>query len=152
MNTKEQMTRQLFSKGYNCAQAVLGAFCEENGLDKATAFRLANGFGGGVRCGEVCGAVSGAVMAIGLKCGFYIENDFRQKGYCNQKAFEFIETFKKENGSVICRELLGADIHVPCDFNKPPASELIDTVCPEIVASAARILESMEFEEKLCPD
>jgi len=146
MSAKEEKARELFSNGYNCAQSVLGAFCEDNGLDQNTAFKLANGFGGGVRCGEVCGAVSGAVMAIGLDCGFYIENDFKQKGFCNKKAQEFVEKFKEANGSMLCRDLLGVDIRSPGDFHNPKAQELLQTICPEMVASAVRILESMGFE------
>jgi C_GCAxxG_C_C family probable redox protein len=145
MSLKEQKARELFANGYNCAQAVLGAFCEEDGLDVNTAFKLANGFGGGLRCGEVCGAVTGAVMAIGLKCGFYMEKDFEQKGYCNQKSYEFIDKFKVKNGSAICRDLLGVNIQSPEDFSKYEAQESFKAVCPEMVASAVRILESMEW-------
>ena len=52
--------------GFNCAQSVLAALQEETGLDESTAKRVAAGFGGGVRCGEICGSISGAVMAFGL--------------------------------------------------------------------------------------
>ncbi|MCL2513732.1 MAG: C-GCAxxG-C-C family protein [Oscillospiraceae bacterium] len=145
MITKEETARGLFSMGYNCAQAVLGALCEENGLDIKAALKLASGFGGGMRYGEVCGAVSGAVMAVGLKCGFYAEKDFEQKGFCNKKSFEFMEKFKEKNGSVLCRDLLGADIRSPEDHNKPEIQALHKTVCPELVASAVLILEKMEF-------
>ncbi|MCL2084799.1 MAG: C-GCAxxG-C-C family protein [Oscillospiraceae bacterium] len=124
---------------------MLGAFCEDDGLDLKTAFMLANGFGGGVRCGEICGAVSGAVIAIGLKCGFHIEKDFKQKGYCNRKSYEFVEYFKESNGSMMCRDLLGVDIRCPDDHNKPNAQEAHKTICPRLVASAAVILENMEF-------
>ena len=55
MATREEKAVDLFINGYNCAQSVLGAFYSENGLDVDIAFRLANGFGGGVRCGEACG-------------------------------------------------------------------------------------------------
>ena len=41
--------------GFNCAQSVLAALQEETGLDESTAKRVAAGFGGGVRCGEICG-------------------------------------------------------------------------------------------------
>ena len=146
MSAREERAVELFSKGYNCCQAVLGALCEETGLDLTTALKLANGFGGGLRCGEICGAVSGAVMAIGLKCGFYIEKDFNQKGYCNRKSYEFIEKFKEANGSALCRGLLGVDIRCPDDHNTPAAQEAHKTVCPKLVAAAVRILESMEFE------
>ena len=53
-------------QGYNCAQSVLAALQEETGLDENTAKRVAAGFGGGVRCGEICGSITGAVMAFGL--------------------------------------------------------------------------------------
>jgi len=145
--TREEKAVELFGNGYNCAQAVLGAFCEEEGLDSKTAFKIANGFGGGVRCGEVCGAVTGALMAIGLKCGFYVLHDMEQKGYCNKKSFEFMEKFKEANGSVLCRDLLGVDIRCPDDFSIPAAQEAHKALCPKLVASAVRVLEGMEFRE-----
>ena len=147
-STKEEKAVELFCKGYNCAQSTLGAFCEENGLDTEIAFKIANGFGGGMRHGEVCGAVSGAIMAIGLKCGFFVEKDFDQKNFCNKKTVEFLEHFKKENGSVFCRDLLGADIRSPDDFNKPEVKETVKTVCPKMVACAVRILEKMVLERE----
>ena len=54
------------NSGCNCAQSVLAALQEETGLDENTAKRVAAGFGGGVRCGEICGSITGAVMAFGL--------------------------------------------------------------------------------------
>jgi len=119
----------------------------QNGLDSDTALRLANGFGGGVRCGELCGAVAGAVMAIGLKCGFCVEGDFEQKSYCNKKSYEFIERFREANGSIVCRELLGTDIRCPVDHNTPDAQSAHKAVCPKFVASAARLLDNMDFSE-----
>ena len=149
MSTREEKATRLFAGGYNCAQAVLGAFCEEAGLEPNTALKLASGFGGGVRCGEICGAVSGAIMAIGLKCGFYIEQDFEQKVYCNKKSYEFMEKFKEANGSVLCRDLLGIDIRCPEDHTTETAKEAHKTICPKLVASAVQILESMDFKTKI---
>ncbi|MCL1794221.1 MAG: C-GCAxxG-C-C family protein [Oscillospiraceae bacterium] len=145
MSEREEKATNLFSKGYNCAQSVLGAYCEKSGLNPDTALKLANGFGGGARCGELCGAVSGAIMAIGLKCGFCVEGDLAQKGYCNKKTYEFMEKFKEKNGSALCRDLLGIDIRHPDDHNAPAAKEAHRTICPELVASAVRILETMDF-------
>jgi len=146
MSIKEKRAAELFSNGYNCAQAVLGPFCEEAevGFDMV---RIANGFGGGVRYGELCGAVSGAVMAIGLKCGFYLENDFEQKAFCNKKICEFMEKFKEANGVLTCRDLLGVDIRCPEDHSGPAAKEAHKAVCPKLVASAVSILESISFEK-----
>ncbi|MBQ8793490.1 MAG: C_GCAxxG_C_C family protein, partial [Clostridia bacterium] len=57
---------KLFTDGYNCAQAVFGAFAEDLGFDEKTALKISAPFGGGFgRQREVCGAVSGMLMAFG---------------------------------------------------------------------------------------
>ena len=38
---KGEIARQYFLNGYNCAQAVVGAFCEAYGLEKEKALRAA---------------------------------------------------------------------------------------------------------------
>lgn len=54
---------ELFLSGYNCTQAVVGAFADVIGVDFDTAVRFGSGFGGGIgRLREVCGTFSGAVM------------------------------------------------------------------------------------------
>jgi C_GCAxxG_C_C family probable redox protein len=148
MISKEQTAVDLFLSGYNCAQSVLAAYCEDSGLERDTAFKIACGFGGGFRCGEVCGAVSGATMVIGLKCGQYLPGDTKQKGFCYMKTLEFIDKFKAENGSILCRELLGTDIWTADPEERAKTQELFKTFCPKMVASAVRILETMEFERK----
>ena len=45
---KGEIAKQNFESGYNCAQAVLLAFCDELGFDKNTAAMLAAPFGGGM--------------------------------------------------------------------------------------------------------
>ena len=70
MADKAEQARQLFLSGANCAQAVLGAFHRECGLDFDAAMRLASGFGGGMgRLREVCGAVSGMFLVANLRRG-----------------------------------------------------------------------------------
>jgi C_GCAxxG_C_C family probable redox protein len=147
MTNREERAKELYTGGfgYNCAQSVLGAFAEDYGLDMETALKLSNGFGGGVRTGNVCGAVSGALMALGLECGFHKENDIKQKGYCYKKTDEFIKAIREENGSILCRELLGCDISSPADFQKSDVQEAIQSTCPKLVMSAARILDCMDF-------
>ena len=71
MKAKSEQARELFLNGANCAQAVLGAFHQECGLELETALRLASGFGGGVsRLREMCGAVSGMILAANLLHGY----------------------------------------------------------------------------------
>ena len=39
---------QCFNEGFNCAQAVISAYCEPLGLDKKTALKVSCGFGAGM--------------------------------------------------------------------------------------------------------
>ena len=54
------------TRHYNCAQTVLTAFAGKVGLDEETAYRVAAGFGAGMKTGHVCGAITGGVMVLGL--------------------------------------------------------------------------------------
>ncbi len=70
MSDKAERAAELFQKGYNCSQSVIGAYAEELGVPEETALRMAAGFGGGIgRCGEACGALTGGVMVVGLRTG-----------------------------------------------------------------------------------
>ena len=69
--TKGEIAKNNFMQGYNCAQAVLLAFCDDLGFDEQTALVLASPFGGGIgRMREVCGTVTGMYMALGLARGY----------------------------------------------------------------------------------
>lgn len=111
----------LHAQGNNCAQSVLRACSEYTGLDETVAFGIANGFGGGVRSGEICGAISGGVMAIGL--------NMQSKGITNiagtTKAY--VEKFKNRYGCVRCIELKGR--HISCDELISAAAELAEKYC-----------------------
>jgi len=147
MSIKEEKAVELFSSSYNCAQSVLGAFCEDLGFDLNIALKLACGFGGGgMRYKQTCGAVSGAMMVIGLKCGQYIKGDMESKKYCYKKIHEFIDKFKENNKSTKCRELLGIDKNDEIDKqDSQKMQNIFKTICPEYVKNAVKILENMEF-------
>ncbi len=108
MSVKGDRAYQLFKEGYNCSQSVFGAFCEELGVDFETAVKLASGFGGGIgRMREVCGAFSGAVMAASLIYGYSDPKATTEKMELYEKIRSLAGSFSEENGSIICRELLG---------------------------------------------
>jgi C_GCAxxG_C_C family probable redox protein len=97
-----------FLSGYNCAQSVLYSFCDEFGLDRTVALKLACGFGAGMgRNQEICGAVSGGIMVIGLKYGRGEKDDTAANELTYRKTRELMQQFKQHQGSFICRELLG---------------------------------------------
>ena len=144
MPNKGELAESFFRSGYNCSQSVALAFCDEMNMEKAVAARLTVGFGGGVgRMREVCGAVSGMAFVLSALYG----DDGKANIYALiQKG---AEKFRRENGSVVCRELLGL-AKAPSDpvpeartreyYKKRP--------CPELVRMAADILEEIINDEK----
>lgn len=97
----------LFRSGYNCTQSVLGAFCDDLGIDFDTAMKISEGFGGGfARMRLTCGTVSAMAMIVGLMLSRGAgEGNTRSVVYGKTK--EMADEFKKKNGSIICGELLG---------------------------------------------
>lgn len=149
MNKGEQ-AKKLFLEGQNCAQAVLGAFCKEYGLDEQTALTLSACFGGGLgRQREVCGAVSGMCMALALKYAPKDPTNHEQKAAFYARIQEVCRRFKEENGSIICRELLalppGPSIPTP---EKRTAAYYQHRACADKVKSAAAILETYLKEQE----
>ncbi len=133
MSTKVKKALDLFSSGFNCCQAVVGAFREQYGLDEKLSMKLSSGFGGGLRCGEVCGAVTGAVMIIGLKYGQDSANDKDSKIKCYEITEEFINEYVKRKKTVLCRELLMSA--------KSPDKK--KEVCHKAIEEAVLLLEHM---------
>ncbi len=148
--TKKEKAMSLFKEGYNCSQAVFGAFAEELGLDFETAVKIASSFGGGMgRMREVCGAVSGMFMAAGMKCGYSSPTDNQSKTAHYKLIQDLAGEFKACNGSIVCRELLGLEgkdnSHVPSERTKEYYKK---RPCAELVGEAAEILEGY-FEKNI---
>lgn len=105
--THAQKAAELFCQGYNCAQAVFCAFCDEMNMDKNTALRLSSSFGGGMgRMREVCGAVSGMFMVAGMLFGEGTESDDAKKKAHYSLIQKMAARFREKNGTIICRDLL----------------------------------------------
>jgi len=146
MSSHSQRAMELFKEGYNCSQSVFGAFCDELlGLDFETALRLSSSFGGGMgRLREVCGAVSGMFMVAGMKYGYSDPIDKKAKAE-HYKLVQFLaHQFEKENGSIICRDLLG--LHAGKDSPIPEARTAEyykKRPCVELVGYAADIMDNL---------
>ena len=98
---------ELFTEGFNCAQAVLGAFAEDIGLDKSMTLKMAAPFGGGIgRQREVCGAVSGMLMAFGFLYGYDTPETGEIKMQHYEQTRDLCDKFAEINGSIICRDIL----------------------------------------------
>lgn len=123
---------ELFEDKYVCSQAVFAAFSKDLGIDKKQALKIGACFGSGMRKGEVCGACTGALMALGLKYG-----DSKEKS--NEVCERFLDEFKKQNGSYICRELLNCDISAKEGVEYAVENNLFREFCPKMVESASKI-------------
>ena len=106
----ENKARELFLEGYNCSQSVVAAFCDELNMDKEQALRIASPFGGGMgRMREVCGCVSGMFMVLGYLYGYDNPKVYECKKELYERVQILADHFKKDNGSIYCRALLGIE-------------------------------------------
>lgn len=152
VEARVELARKLFNSGYNCSQSVFMAYSDVYGIDKNFAARLAAPLGGGMgRLREVCGAVSGAFLVAGQE--FSAENpedrDAKTKNYAVVQ--ELAEEFKKINGSIICRQLLGLapdekESYVPSERT---AEYYKRRPCAEYVAIAARVVGEKINENRI---
>ncbi len=132
--------QELFNEQhYHCSQAVFAAFADKLGINEEQALKIAGCFGAGMNEGEVCGCVTGALMAIGLKYGQATVEDMDSREKSRVLCMEFYERFKVENGSCICRKLLGYDFGNPKDLKVLQETKPYLEICPKLVETAARI-------------
>ena len=135
--------KENFLNGYNSCQAVFLACTDELGLDTETRAKIASSFGGGMGgMRQICGAVSGMLMALGLHRGYTDPKDKEGKAAQYEVIRALADEFKRENGSIICWELLGLDEN----FKPKPPEERTEAYyqkrpCGELCRHAAEILE-----------
>lgn len=147
--TKADQAKELFLKGHNCAQAVFCTFAPELGIDEKTALKLSACFGGGLgRQREVCGAVSGMCMALSMQCAPKDPTDQAAKAAFYARIQDVCNRFKQENGSIICRELLGLPPGPQSPVPQPrDAAYYQHRSCADKVKCAAAILEQYLSEQ-----
>ena len=147
-----QEARRLFFEGYNCAQAVFCAFCDETGLTIEEAARMSSSFGGGMgRLREVCGTVSGALLALGTLKGYADPKAPEAKAAHYRLVQEYARRFKEKNGTIVCRDLLK---NVPVTPGGVPEQRTPEFYarrpCLRLAGEAAEILDEMlkELDER----
>lgn len=139
--SRGQKAEEFFKSGYNCAQAVVMAFADVIGGDTQAYLRLSSSFGGGIgRLREVCGAFSGSCMVAGLLRGYDNENGV-DKGSHYSLIQRIALKNKLQNGSIICKELLGATVNLSsADPSVRTAEYVKKRPCAELCRIAADIL------------
>ncbi len=137
MNTRVEETIKKHDCGYNCAQAVACAYCDLVGVDETMMFRMTEALGAGMGGMEgTCGAVSGACVLAGMKAstGNLAKPDSKAASY--KLSREIVKQFKEQNGSVICKELKGAE------------TGKVLRGCEDCIRDAAAIAERVLFAEE----
>ncbi len=122
----------IFGRGFNCAQAVFGAFAEQYGMDFETAMRAASSLGGGIaHTGEACGAALGMCMALGMAKGYGEDPDQATKDALNLRVKALMTEFREKFG------------HMDCDDLRVPGNRAL---CAGYVRYAAELVEK-EIQE-----
>ncbi len=130
---------ELFKSGYNCSQSVVAAFADLYGLTETQALLVSASFGGGIgRMRQTCGAACGLFMLLGLETGTTDADDRAAKSHNYAVVQELAEAFRRENGSLICSELLGLNrASSPTADGMPTPTR--KRPCVMMVESAARL-------------
>jgi C_GCAxxG_C_C family probable redox protein len=145
MSARKDVAVEKFLAGYNCAQAVLYAFCDDLCLDKDAALKLACGLGAGMaRRQEVCGAISGGIIALGLKHGRGEGQDRTPTEETYRKVRDLMSQFESKHGSCVCRKLLkGCDLTTPEGQRYFKENDLHNKTCKGCVTTAVETLEKI---------
>jgi C_GCAxxG_C_C family probable redox protein len=143
--TKSQRANSKFSGGYNCAQSVFYAFCEDLEMDPNTALKIASGFGAGMaRNGEVCGAVTGGIMVLGSRYGRGEGEDRTATETTYARTRQLMDQFAQKHGTCLCRKLLnGCDLSTEEGQKYFRENDFSNKVCKPCVQSVVEILETL---------
>lgn len=135
-----ELAMNYHAMGMGCAQSLLLAFRDKTGMDEATCYGIASGFGGGVRYGGICGAIAGSVMVLGMLYPHTPENGKEGKAYSAKLTKEFERRFAEKFGYMDCRDLLTVKDLEPLPLTKELG---ISTHCRILVVSVAELLFDM---------
>ncbi|MBE6712357.1 MAG: C_GCAxxG_C_C family protein [Ruminococcaceae bacterium] len=145
--TYSDRAERLFLSGYNCAQALYGAFAPAVGVEEKEALRLASPFGGGFgRMRQVCGAFSGMTLVVGHLFG-YEDLSSPEKDALYPRVQELGKRFEARCNSLICKEILKNKVQVGGTASPRTEEYYKSRPCARVVRAAAEILEQYLKEE-----
>ena len=132
----------LFKQGYNCSQSVTLTFADWYGVPEGLMARISASFGGGIgRMRETCGAASGIFMLAGLEeASEKADKEVKARNYAVVQRLA--DDFRRETGSIVCRDLLKGYVKEVC--TRPVPDERTDEYyrkrpCVRMVELAIRI-------------
>jgi C_GCAxxG_C_C family probable redox protein len=139
-----QLSRELFQSGFFCAESVLQAIAESQGIHSDLIPRIATGFCSGIsRTGGVCGALSGAIMGINLVTGRNSPAESLEANYALIQ--KLISRFESQYGSINCLQLLGCDLATKAGQRYFTENHLMES-CLQYAEGATRMALSLIAE------
>ncbi len=139
-----QRSLELFKSGYFCAESVLLAIAEAQGIQSDLIPKIATGFCSGIsRTGGMCGAVSGAIMGLNLAAGRSSPSESIEISYTLTQ--KLISLFEKQFGSVNCRQLIACDLATEAGQRTFSENNLMER-CLQYAQDATRMAISLMAE------
>ena len=126
----------LFQQGFCCAESVLQAIAESQGIKSELIPKIATGLCGGIaRTGDICGAVSGGVLGINLLAG---RSQASQSPDGNIRLVRaFLSQFEAKFGTTNCERLMGCRLDTPEGQRFFKENKLRETKCQMFTKEAA---------------
>lgn len=129
--------RALMKEGMLCAESVLMAVAEAQGLSSPLIPRIATGLCGGMsRSNRLCGAFTGGVLAVGLAYGRDNAEQSHEEAYSFVQ--EYMERFERRFGASDCSTLCGCDLSTP-EGKKAFRENRVIEKCADLAAQAANM-------------
>jgi len=139
-----QRSLELFKSGFFCAESVLLAIAESQGIHSELIPGIASGFCSGIsRTGGMCGSISGAMMGINLTVGRKSPTESIEISYILTQ--KLISRFEEEHSSVNCRQLIGCDLNSEAGQRYFMENNLMEH-CLQYAEDATRIAISLLAE------
>ena len=149
LSAKEKALDYYSQDCINCSQSVVGGHLDKFPTSAKETLKLAAGFGGGMRCGEVCGAVTGGIITLGALYGHSEGDDAEGKQRIGELVIELESRFKNQFGSLLCKDLLGGNLGIPEEAERIKEQNITKQRCPAFVGFAAEAVDKIIEENKL---
>jgi C_GCAxxG_C_C family probable redox protein len=134
-----------FEAGFHCSQSVLEAYVDDFGLDPIAMRKMGAAIAGGSTAGGECGAVASGYLILGLRHGTG-QPTACQPGFEQalvSRLRQFVAEFRRRNGAITCRELLGIDVFDRVQWEAGQRRRIFATRCPGFIRDAITILEEL---------
>lgn len=135
-----------FAGGLYCAESVVLALAQAQGIESELLPKAATAFCGGMsRCCGTCGALTGAMLGIGLALGRSRPGESVQAAYVATQ--QLIASFEREFGARDCHRLLGCNLGTP-EGQAAFRAQGLGERCARYTGRAAEIAAGLIAESK----